>query len=90
MKTVNREQLIKWLQKFFRSVRTTEDFNGNEGGVWVSAEDQATYGGLEIYDYYSESRSYDLGVLAKFEDALQKKGWYSEWHDAGTVMIWEM
>ena len=91
MKKVNRDELIKWLDKFFSFVDTSESFNGSNGGVWLSGEEcESTYSGMRIYDYYSESSMYELGVLNKFEEVLQKKGWFSEWYDSGTVMIWEI
>ena len=84
----SREQVIKWVSKYFNTVQLTEDFNGDEGGIWLSGEGEETYSGLPIYKYYSESSMYELGVLTKWEEQLQKKGWYSEWYDAGTVMLW--
>ena len=39
-------------------------------------------------DLRKEGSAYDLGVLKKFEDAINKLGWYSEWYDAGTMNIW--
>ena len=46
------------------------------------------YQGDVIYDYYAESSLYEFGVLVEFESILQQHGWYSEWYDAGTVMIY--
>lgn len=74
----------------FKTVRTTEEFNGNVGGIWVSGENGETLGGKKIYNYYGEGSAYELGVLKKFEQQIQKNGWYSEWYDAGTVMIWPL
>ena len=89
-KVQSREEVTKWISKFFDTVRTTEEFNGNEGGIWVCGECDNTYGGLTIYNYYTTSKMYDLGVLRKFEEMLQKKGWFSSWYDPGTVMIWKI
>jgi len=33
--------------------------------------------------------SYDLGVLIEFGDYLKQRGWYTEWYDAGTMILWE-
>ena len=41
------------------------------------------------FDYYSESSKYEFGVLNKFAKELSKLGWYCEFYDPGTVMIWE-
>ena len=49
------------------------------------------YKGKIIYDYYSEDhKTREFGVLNNWEKELNKLGWYSEWYDAGTVMIWEI
>lgn len=84
-----REELMAFLKQYIKSgVRTTEEFSSNsQGGVWVSGEDMSEYQGAVIYDYYAEGSLYELGVLVEFENMLQQHGWYSEWYDAGTVMI---
>lgn len=90
-----RKQMIAFVEKHMRFVRTTEEFfgepaDGSEGGLWVSGEDGDTYKGLPIYSYWNESDSYPLGVLREWEQQLERRGWYSEWYDAGTVCIWKM
>lgn len=90
VKTKNREQMMAWLSKHLKFVRTTEEFNGSVGGIWTSGENGETYGGYEIFDYWAENyKLYDIGVLIKFQDMVNKYGWYCEWHDAGTMMLWE-
>lgn len=89
-KKTNRDDTIKFIEKYMRFVRTTEEFNGSQGGIWVSGEDGDEYKGATIYDYYTSGKSYELGVNIKWEKELNKRGWYSEWYDAGTVMIWEI
>jgi hypothetical protein len=86
----DREDTIKFIKKYMRFVKTTEEFNGSQGGIWVSGEDGDEYKGVTIYDYYTSGKSYELGVNIKWEKELNKRGWYSEWYDAGTVMIWEI
>lgn len=85
---LNRDQMMDWIGKSMKFVRTTEDFNGSKGGIWLSAENGDTFKGRPIYDYYAEGSAYDLGVLAAWEKELNNRGWYSEWNDAGTVMVW--
>ena len=87
-KAMDRELLIKNLEKKGLIVRgTTEEFNGYEGGIWISAEEEAN----EFYfDYYAMSKSYELGVRVTLDDFLAKRGWYAEWHDPGTIMLWEI
>jgi hypothetical protein len=88
-KSIDRDSMIEWIEDHFRFVRTSEDFNGTyHGGIWVSGEDGDEFKGKRIYDYYSNSKAYELGVLKAWEKELSKRGWYSEWYDAGTVMIW--
>lgn len=89
-KTLDRDDMMVHLEdkyKFGR-VRPTEEFDGAEGGIWVSGENGEALGGKRIYDYYASGAAYELGVLKKYEQAINKLGWYSEWYDAGTVMIW--
>lgn len=87
-KKEDRDGMIKFVEKYMDFVRTSEEFNGSEGGIWVSGENMDEFKGQVIYDYYAEGRGYELGVNVKWEKELNKRGWYSEWYDAGTVQIW--
>lgn len=89
-KTLDRDDMMVHLEDKYKfgSVRPTEEFDGAQGGIWVSGENGETLGGKRIYDYYASGAAYELGVLKKYEQAINKLGWYSEWYDAGTVMIW--
>ncbi len=87
-KYVERKDMMKFVEKYMDFVRTSEDFNGSQGGIWVSGENMDEFKGQVIYDYYAEGRGYELGVNVKWEKELNKRGWYSEWYDAGTVQIW--
>ena len=90
-KKEDREDMMKFIKKHMSFVRTTEDFNGSQGGIWVSGEDVDEYKGRRIYDYYSmDHKNRIFGVDKKWHNELEKRGWYSEWYDAGTVMIWEI
>jgi hypothetical protein len=90
-KKLDRDAMIKWIEKYMDFVRTTEEFNGSQGGIWVSGENMDEYKGRVIYDYYSEDyKNRTFGVDNKWEKELNKKGWYSEWYDAGTSMIWPL
>lgn len=88
----NREQMMDYISKHIQSVRPSEDFDGSENGIWVGAEDDDnTYCGSRIYDYYSEDHSNrEFGVLNKWENQINKYGWYSEWQDVGTIIIWKL
>lgn len=91
---ITRERLIAKLQKAYpkMSLRTTEEFDGSEGGIWTSGEDGITDRvGLPLFDYYAEDyeeRLYELGVRKHLVNFLERNGWYAEWHDAGTVTLW--
>jgi len=88
-KTLDRDEMMIWLEDHLEFVSTSEEFNGAQGGIWISGENGDQYKGKRIYDYYSEDyKNREFGVLTKWEKELNKRGWYSEWYDAGTVMIW--
>jgi len=91
-KKEDREGMMKFIKKHMSFVGTSEDFNGSEGGIHVSGEDyDDEFKGKQIYDYYSEDyKNREFGVLNSWEKELNKRGWYSEWYDAGTVMIWPL
>ena len=47
------------------------------------------YKGEIIYDYYSEDHdNREFGVLNTWEQELKKRGWYSQWYDCGTIMLY--
>jgi|688.fasta_scaffold75212_3 hypothetical protein len=88
---MSREDLMKELKTKYKIkfVDTTENFNGSQGGIWLSAEDRDELpNGLDIFNYYSESPKYDLGVHVDFVKFLDSCGWYAEWNDPGTIMLW--
>lgn len=89
-KELSRDEMMDILKNKYKFtfVKTTEEFDGSKGGIWTSGESSPMLGGKKIYNYYGEGAAYELGVLKKFEQAIDKLGWYSEWYDAGTVMIW--
>jgi len=92
---MNRDELIEELQKRYpqKTFRTTEEFDGTEGGIWTSGEDGQLHAGLPLFDYYSQdggSKSYIFGVRTFLHNWLEENDWYCEWYDAGTVMIWKM
>jgi len=92
---MNRDELITELRRRYpnKMFRTTEEFNGTEGGIWTSGEDDGTlHSGLPLFNYYSQdggSKSYTFGIRNALYSWLEDNGWYCEWYDAGTVMIWE-
>jgi hypothetical protein len=96
MDVLTREELTEKLREKFPNMhlRTTEEFDGTSGGIWTSAEDSdLLWGGLPLFDYYSQdggSKSYTFGVNNHLYNFLEDCGWYAEYYDPGTVMLWEM
>jgi hypothetical protein len=99
-RTALKSALLKKCPEMF--LRNSEDFNGNKGGIWTSAEDGKPWEkGLTPFDYYEEAdylmkdegfdfpKSYDSGILITVREFLDKHGWYAEFHDAGTVMLYK-
>tara|TARA_R110002012_G_scaffold87499_1_gene216332 strand:+ start:689 stop:1039 length:351 start_codon:yes stop_codon:yes gene_type:complete len=96
---VSREQMMEWIENALSKenerigygatkVRTSEDWNDESDYIWLSGESYDTYKGDTIYSYYSESSKYEFGVLNTWENELKKRGWYSQWYDSGTIMIY--
>jgi len=95
MKALTRDELIAKLEAKFPNMllRTTEQFNGSVGGIWTSAEDGLLWGGLPMFNYYSQdggSKKYTMGVNNSLYKFLENRGWYAEFNDPGTVMLWEV
>lgn len=94
-RVLSREKLMAKLQKAYPTMflRTTEEFNGSEGGIWTSGESGlCDKKGMELFNYYSEDYrevSYVLGVRKHLYEFLERNGWYCEWYDAGTIMIYQ-
>ena len=97
MSVLTREELTAELAVMFPKMllRTTEQFDGAEGGIWTSAEDGIDgpiMNHLPLFNYYSQdggSNYYTFGVNNKFCEFLEERGWYAEFNDPGTVMLWE-
>jgi hypothetical protein len=80
----SRETMIKFLEKKgVKVVGTTEDFSGQEGGIWVCGEEMDG-----LLEYYNNSSKYTFGVEKKLNEAVNKKGWWFSWNDPGTMMVW--
>jgi hypothetical protein len=71
-----------------KTVRPSEDFNGQTGGIWIAADNEETMGGNKIFDYYNRSSKYSNGVLTQLRTVVEKKGWWFEWNDPGTIICW--
>ena len=95
MKELKRDEMMEWILDVLTDenndrifVGTSEDFNGSTNGIHLSGESMDEYKGEVIYDYYSENHiDREFGVLKKWEKELNKRGWYSEWYDGGTISL---
>jgi hypothetical protein len=66
---------------------TASEFYGAKAsneGIWVAAEYTPS-----LFDYYSSAWGDTFGVEPKLNQMVEDNGWYFEWHDAGTMMVWE-
>lgn len=89
---MTREELIVLLSGKYPGMflRTTEEFDGCVGGIWTSGEDTLiAKDGKRLFSYYATSPRYELGIHREIYALLEKHGWYCEWYDPGTIMIWE-
>ena len=92
-KAISRDALMETLEKKYPNMflRTTEEFSGSTGGIWTSGEESPmNNSGDQLFDYWAESDKYSIGVRKDFMRYLARLGWYCEWHDAGTMMMWEI
>ena len=87
-----RRQLMDALEKKYNlDPRTTEEFDGSGGGIWLSGEDgNLASDGIELFDSYAGGRPPydDFGVHTEFNDFIEQYGFFAEWYDAGTLMLY--
>ena len=66
---------------------TTDEFYGSKNdnnGIWVAADSNP-----EMFDYYSGDWMDTFGVKPSLNEVVESNGWYFEWYDPGTMMVWE-
>ena len=89
-----RDQLMGALEsKYGLKARTTEEFDGTPGGIWLDAESRVpeTEDGLPLFDYYLDVDPYMFGVHPDFEAfVIDNYGFAPEWNDPGTLMLWRL
>lgn len=65
---------------------TASDFYGtrvaNEG-IWLAADSHP-----DFFEYYSSSWVNTFGVEPSLNRMVERSGWYFEWYDPGTMMVW--
>ena len=86
-----RDELMDIMETKYKikTVRTSEDFNGQTGGIWIAADNDEMMGGNKIFDYYNRGSKYSNGVLTQLRTAVEKMGWWFEWNDPGTIICWQ-
>ena len=96
MKTATREKMLSLINTKYPELftRTTEEFNGNKGGIWSSGEgSDYAKDEFKLFNYYAEDakeKRYVFGVHKEIGNLLEKNGWYAEWYDCGTIMFWKI
>lgn len=91
-KDATREEIMSIMRdKYGLSfVKTSEEFDGEEGGIWLGGSEGKLMPNAkdDMFNYYHGGSKYPQGIhkdLAKF---LDKKGWYGQFGDPGTVFLW--
>ncbi len=89
-KDFSREEMMDFMQTKYKikTVRTSEEFDGEIGGIWIAGDNEESLSNGRIFYYYNNSSKYQGGVLKNVVDAVGKKGWYFSWNDPGTIMMW--
>lgn len=68
-------------EEFF--LRDSEEFDGREGAIWTSGESSASgLNGEFIASFYG------MKIHPKVEELLNKHGWWLDWYDAGTILLY--
>ncbi len=93
LKVQNRSQIIKGLRKMFDKdafLEPSEDFDGHKGGIWTGGEGNPSIDGVGVFDYYGGGEDWNFGVMPAVDKFLGDRGWFAEWHDAGTMFLWKI
>ena len=89
----SRNALISRLKKKFTidsEIQPSEKFDGRKNAIWMSGEgnDYIKDSVIPMFNYYNESDDYESGVHSDVVDFLDDNGWFAEWVDGGTIMIY--
>ena len=92
MDNTERDNLMDLIEDQFdiTLMRTSEEFNGQEGGIWISGENGDTNkDSLLLIDYYTRNPdNYHFGVHKDLTSLLDQHSYFAEFHDPGTITIW--
>jgi hypothetical protein len=88
MATKGIKAMMKALEeKGVRVCGTASEFYGAKAeneGIWVAADYTP-----ELFNYWSEEWGNTFGVDPKLNAMVEKSGWWFEWYDPGTMMVWK-
>ena len=90
-KILTRDEMMNTMRTKYglNFVKKSEEFDGEKDGIWLGGTDPLMPNAKDaMFNYYHGGSKYPQGVhkdLAKF---LDKCGWYSQFADPGTVMLW--
>jgi hypothetical protein len=90
-KELSRDEMMKIMHTKYglNFVKKSEEFDGEKDGIWLGGSDSLMPNAKDqMFNYYNNGSKYPQGVhkdLAKF---LDKCGWYGQFADPGTVMLW--
>ena len=82
---MNRKTLMNALRaKGVQVVGTTEEFGIDGAGIWIAADSTPS-----LFSYDCEMWLDTFGVEPSIDKLVEDNGWYFEWYDPGTMMVWE-
>lgn len=91
-KNLTREELVKILQTKYalNFTKNSEEFDGEEGGIWLGGSEGKVMpdGKTEMFNYYHGGSKFPQGINKDFANFLAKRGWYGQFADPGTVLLW--
>ena len=84
-KIMTRDEMMTWLESIgIEVVGTSERFNDSEDGIWINGENDDYR-----LDYWTENyNDYTFGIENELNEEVEKRGWWFEWYDAGTLMCY--
>jgi hypothetical protein len=92
MDNTERDNLMDLIEDQFdiTFMRTSEEFNGHPGGIWISGENGDTNkDGMILIDYYTRNpEHYHFGVHKELTNLLDQHSYFAEFEDPGTITIW--
>ena len=88
LKPLKRYKMISELKKFCDEgekafLRPSEEFHGQESGtgIWTGGEGEPSKDGMGLWNYWEQNHP-------EIDQFLADRGWYQEWYDCGTVMLY--